>query len=312
MRTVFLAFVAASLAPIAWAANSFQVGCWPQGYSGSQRVNDPQDYPSCAAACVAQYNLLYAYEYSYYVWVEDHSELRYFCDCDASAPTNTEWQAGSCSLDSNVRVTLTQTTFSELGCYDYIFDYYDIAYTPQPDVGKCFVQCKDYNYAFVNHANFQDSSTILCNCSMTPDYYNPTTCSDTSIYAYQHTAGSSGPVPSTWVKRQERERLERSQSLQFNALCPAGLTACKVDGADDMSFECIDTDNELESCGGCLYGNYEQEAKELGVTATKEGTNCLSVAGIAPGGVTCSRGQCEAFACEEGFDLLNQTCIVDQ
>ncbi|WVF72438.1 hypothetical protein IAT40_007253 [Kwoniella sp. CBS 6097] len=132
-------------------------------------------------------------------------------------------------------------------------------------------------------------------------------CEKYSLFVYQHEAGDSG-APSAWVKRQAKERLARDMG-EINVHCPAGLTACKVDGADHLSFECIDTDEEIESCGGCLHGSFNSRAL-TSPHADSRGTNCLTLPGVSPAGVTCDHGQCKTYACEEGYKLVGHSCTV--
>lgn len=51
-----------------------------------------------------------------------------------------------------------------------------------------------------------------------------------------------------------------------NSLCPRGLTACYLHNfaslakGKSISWECMDTQNDIESCGGCLSPVTDQEA----------------------------------------------------
>lgn len=62
-------------------------------------------------------------------------------------------------------------------------------------------------------------------------------------------------------------------------LCPTGLDACPIPGSSGLTgdFECLDTTNELESCGGCA---------SLG-----QGQDCTNIKGAW--NVGCERGTCE-------------------
>ena len=61
-------------------------------------------------------------------------------------------------------------------------------------------------------------------------------------------------------------------------LCPTGLSACPIPGASGLTgdFECLDTTNELESCGGCA---------SLG-----QGQDCTAIKGSW--NVGCEQGTC--------------------
>lgn len=70
-------------------------------------------------------------------------------------------------------------------------------------------------------------------------------------------------------------------------LCPMGLTACPIAIASGLSgdFECLDTTNELESCGGCASIN--------------EGQDCTAIEGAW--NVGCEQGVCAVYTCAPGF-----------
>jgi len=113
---------------------------------------------------------------------------------------------------------------------------------------------------------------------------------------------SSGPSPSSSLDasaRAARREAKRSlevlqaqirnmpwQELDSRLLCPMGATACPIFPRMG-SWECIDTQIELESCGGCA--------------SKSEGEDCTRIKGAQ--GVTCSEGTCLVFSCQPGFDL---------
>ncbi|WWD03876.1 hypothetical protein V865_001932 [Kwoniella europaea PYCC6329] len=124
---------------------------------------------------------------------------------------------------------------------------------------------------------------------------------------FQHTSGDFvANAPSGFVKRQKQLRKKRL-SLEKYEYCPARLKACKVPG-DELAFECLNVNTELESCGGCLYGDY---GVGLNAPGRSYGIDCTSLPGVAMGAITCTSGQCTAFACEEGYELTreNSTCV---
>lgn len=93
------------------------------------------------------------------------------------------------------------------------------------------------------------------------------------------------PQPSSVPNR----KLRRSLSEEQVPACPNNETACPISPLS-FGFECIDTNLELASCGGC---------------ATKgEGENCLSIVGAA--GVGCLEGRCVVFSAESGYYLGQQ------
>ncbi|GAA5967916.1 hypothetical protein JCM11641_005807 [Rhodosporidiobolus odoratus] len=73
--------------------------------------------------------------------------------------------------------------------------------------------------------------------------------------------------------------------------CPSGERACPI--GNFGGWECIDTSNELESCGGC--------------PGERSSVNCLAQAGAE--NVACIESQCVISSCFPGFRLLNGRCI---
>lgn len=76
-------------------------------------------------------------------------------------------------------------------------------------------------------------------------------------------------------------------------LCPVGAEACPLKrGSFSAGYQCINTQEELESCGGC---------ETLG-----EGQNCNFIMGANAG---CSSGKCVIFSCRKGYKLQSDgTC----
>lgn len=72
------------------------------------------------------------------------------------------------------------------------------------------------------------------------------------------------PSPAAVRRRRLKEQQQQQNRRRFNgigdrgqhhlALCPRPTLACNVPGTD--AYECINTSQELESCGGCLHGEY--------------------------------------------------------
>ncbi|MBW0550967.1 hypothetical protein O181_090682 [Austropuccinia psidii MF-1] len=88
----------------------------------------------------------------------------------------------------------------------------------------------------------------------------------------------------------------RKRSQITLGFCPTGLDACPISSLKPSAgYECINTKEELESCGGCA--------------TTGDGMNCNTLLGVKSAG--CSAGQCLAFDCEAGFQLTDQnTCVL--
>ncbi|GAA5824629.1 hypothetical protein JCM3770_000321 [Rhodotorula araucariae] len=107
----------------------------------------------------------------------------------------------------------------------------------------------------------------------------------------------------------QRARSRRALVHKRGALCPAGRSACAVDGTGTSAsasaglrvgrakraYECIDTMSSLEQCGAC---------------AAQGGVDCTAIAGVAA--VGCVQGVCEIWACDDGFafDPAAAACVV--
>ncbi|PLW46602.1 hypothetical protein PCANC_06132 [Puccinia coronata f. sp. avenae] len=79
--------------------------------------------------------------------------------------------------------------------------------------------------------------------------------------------------------------------------CPTGLSACPISSGlgASSSFECIDVQQEVTSCGGC--------------STTGKGVDCTTLKGVASSG--CSDGQCKIFSCKTGYQYsaTHNVCI---
>jgi len=90
---------------------------------------------------------------------------------------------------------------------------------------------------------------------------------------------------------------KRAQKQRGNSLCPNEMTACPVVGPYGVlsDYECIDTDQELQSCGGC--------------SSTGAGQDCTAIRGAW--NVGCEYGHCRVFNCMTGYKLAKSgtACI---
>lgn len=106
--------------------------------------------------------------------------------------------------------------------------------------------------------------------------------------------------------RKKKRKLAYLQTLLKNPDCPVGLQSCPIigsRGAYEVSglfaalahsvltwAQCLDTDQELTSCGGCA--------------SDGTGEDCSSMLGVSRlGGATCVKGECEA---RQWFRLLRK------
>jgi len=90
---------------------------------------------------------------------------------------------------------------------------------------------------------------------------------------------------------------QRKRAVDYTQLCPMGLTACPIASARGLSsdFECLDTTNELESCGGCA--------------SIGKGQDCTAIEGAW--NVGCEQGTCAVYTCAPGFkhSIDGASCI---
>ncbi|KAG6856962.1 hypothetical protein H0H87_011632 [Tephrocybe sp. NHM501043] len=75
--------------------------------------------------------------------------------------------------------------------------------------------------------------------------------------------------------------------------CPAGFTACGIPSRGAGSWECLDIQTELESCGGCALSLYGEDIPE--------GEDCTAIPGVAD--VSCVRGGCKVHRCMPGYEV---------
>jgi len=104
--------------------------------------------------------------------------------------------------------------------------------------------------------------------------------------------GNTGTCFPTLAGASQRARSRRDNITPRGSRCPASHTACAVSGLA-KGFECIDTTSNLEQCGAC---------------ASQGGVDCTALPGVDA--VGCVAGQCEIWACAEGFiwDAESSSC----
>nr|XP_019042923.1 hypothetical protein I302_08632 [Kwoniella bestiolae CBS 10118]OCF21853.1 hypothetical protein I302_08632 [Kwoniella bestiolae CBS 10118] len=89
-----------------------------------------------------------------------------------------------------------------------------------------------------------------------------------------------------------------------NALCPDGLTPCNILDGAGLAYECIDTDQELESCGGCRYGTFLSTGDQ-----NHHSADCSAMEGVAIGGATCHKGVCLVSQCQDEYTTDGKRCV---
>ncbi|WWC63839.1 uncharacterized protein I303_106444 [Kwoniella dejecticola CBS 10117] len=236
-----------------------------------------------------------------------NTEFLYFrasdnqCSCGTTASQAQYWAQGSastgaCTNSENYLLYSRTTTFNFQGCYTNMAT--DKAPEDVNSFEECLAACATEGSAMVEPLGETNKFGCRCNNAYTIEGGTPaTTCDAYTWFNYIH---SQEATASGLARRQNRERLQRLRR-EKQTLCPRGAKACAVPGT--AAYECIDTRSELEACGGCLFGEYQNPLNST------VGIDCTSLAGIAQGAVTCANSQCEAFACKSGFQLASGLCV---
>lgn len=93
----------------------------------------------------------------------------------------------------------------------------------------------------------------------------------------------------------------RRLDLEELASCPIpGERKCLVagmgDGLGNKAYECIDTSNQSDSCGGCVLEG--------------DGEDCSQLPNVSS--VRCELGSCQILSCANGYELsfLGESCIM--
>ncbi|WVF68043.1 hypothetical protein IAT40_002805 [Kwoniella sp. CBS 6097] len=165
----------------------------------------------------------------------------------------------------------------------------------------CFSRCSTYASA----AFTRFGGLYFCLCADRIDIATAQACQagNSNVGFYVYGQDIDVPTGGTQERRKLKERAKRALTLKHQN-CPPGLVSCRV-GNDQNAFECVDTQSDLESCGGCTGGLYGV----VSGNATRIGQDCNSLTGVAMGGVTCTRGRCEVSACKYGHALINNECV---
>ncbi|KAI0724552.1 hypothetical protein C8T65DRAFT_734168 [Cerioporus squamosus] len=120
---------------------------------------------------------------------------------------------------------------------------------------------------------------------------------------FPHTSTTVTPTPSSkpgnpgYPGKGGHSGWKRNHKARNVSLCPTGLEACPIPGLKGLTddWECLDTANELESCGGC--------------SSTGAGEDCTAIAGAW--NVGCNNGKCVVYTCADGYlrSLDNKSCV---
>ncbi|WWC95996.1 hypothetical protein V866_002863 [Kwoniella sp. B9012] len=256
-----------------------------------QQEDEPSSSLECSTFCGND-------GYSYSAWKDDDS----LCYCSNNYPQEYSLSSGSdaaCDSPSNLNVRVTQTSFMSTGCVDsvtYAEDGWNDFLVLNPK--DCFRNCNGaYGATYV--ANSQNGYyTCHCQSDDLVATGDPVTCSASSYFLFYHSQAAQASGLTRRRTRDLREMQARRLRREIE-YCPYGLTACNVDGHSG-NYECLDTNTELESCGGCLYGQYNNHTSVVG-------EDCITI-GAALGASSCINGKCVASACKKGLALLGGRC----
>ncbi|OCF55220.1 hypothetical protein L486_07333 [Kwoniella mangroviensis CBS 10435] len=247
---------------------------------------------TCSDLC-QQYPVTYAI-----YWAQNSTPTsEWICQCSQSSPNGTELHPAFFSEGCNfpwvsVEVIRPAGDFRWAGCW--ILPSGVTPWTIVATFEDCFERCVSTPLAYAQYVG--ETAQCICTSSY-PPVDLPLECGQNTPFLYVHDV-----IPSGFVKRQAKKRLDEQVIL---GQCPSGRTACQI-APDGHFYECIDTDTEIESCGGCTYGTFGKESKK---DVASIGVDCTSLKGVNLGAVTCTSGRCVASSCEEGYTLRNGICV---
>lgn len=128
---------------------------------------------------------------------------------------------------------------------------------------------------------FTGSATIGCTCGTVLSGGTTVACGTSGTWSNSaarrglQTRGLEGGAATIFVnaaadistvsrrKREIEAELRAEAERRDNAYCPSGLTGCAIPGS--KYYECINTEVELESCGGCTNGVFGNSTIATGV-----------------------------------------------
>ncbi|KAM0749712.1 hypothetical protein T439DRAFT_37277 [Meredithblackwellia eburnea MCA 4105] len=105
------------------------------------------------------------------------------------------------------------------------------------------------------------------------------------------------PSQAAGRKMKKRSNVVDAAKEEMQSTCPSGETACKLKKGG-LGYQCINTNDELSSCGGC--------------TTEGEGQNCEDIPFVES--VSCSAGKCEIHSCTPPRipSFTGQGCVFPQ
>ncbi|WWC70660.1 uncharacterized protein I206_104611 [Kwoniella pini CBS 10737] len=230
----------------------------------------PANAAECSTTCGSS-------DYTYAAWRASDGA----CFCSNNFPTGPQMTSGqdysgTCTTSSDFSVRVVTTSFNLLECTDSV-SYDNDGFMPFVVVNPqdCFNNCRGAYIGTFIEAPQNGYYTCQCAADKLDSIGNEVTCSPSSYFIFYHTAAAKASGLS------RRKSLPTDiVSQRYTQYCPSGLTACRIQGQEE-SYECLNTSTELESCGGCMFGQY-------GNTTSDAGEDCTTI-GAALGASTCIR-----------------------
>ncbi|WVW78854.1 hypothetical protein I302_100817 [Kwoniella bestiolae CBS 10118] len=275
---------------------------------------------ACNTRCIGQRAQNPSIQYSYFV---AGTLLGNNCYCDSigsytaasayilpSGDTTTDCSALGVGLNLGLLATATDltTTFEFQGCTNTLTGVVinlaqgtilggAIVQDPQ----ACFQRCAgNLNAYFIPIVPSITAIAPTYGCVCDPSGPGALgACGLLTFFKYTHSASAS-------QQAQARKRAQKAlESERRKSFCPGKMTSCLIPGVED-SWECVDPQSDLESCGGCAHGEYTSDGPS---NSTATGLDCTNMPGVLRGGSTCTNGECVAFACKRKWTLLDGKCV---
>ncbi|KAL1409291.1 hypothetical protein Q8F55_003270 [Vanrija albida] len=231
-------------------------GCYSAATPQSTVQNGPFTFLGCSSTCRTQSNRYFFYN----------------PDTQGCVCALTTWSNPSALLQGSLTAGCSPGNQSPPGCQSCPFNswqYWDSETSfvtglstcyNQPNIniglgsynvisnpGQCFVQCAFSVYAYM-YANivFNQWNCFCSNDNLVNSGAPSVGCQQGSLFA-----AASG--------FQRRKRIDPAT----NTYCPGTLSACRASDSSE-GYECLDTRSELESCGGCVNGYYDNSTHASG------------------------------------------------
>ncbi|WWC61325.1 uncharacterized protein I303_103906 [Kwoniella dejecticola CBS 10117] len=233
------------------------VGCFTKDVLENRQASQVlTDNSGCNAVCSA---LNTDFVFTYF-W-EDDDPNKTYCLC-TNDPPNAYWLLGDCNSVDTVIVTVPCQR-------DHGFDLYGNCHlkefaavgTPVDSALACQDLCDSYPWAGVTYDTSSTPYQPLCHCYTTntaPEFTAPPlSCYYNAFFPYFHNT-----QPSAVARRRLREKQAHQDG---KGLCPHGMIACIVLDSNGLAYECLDVQEELESCGGCRHGEFSS-SKSVNMT----------------------------------------------